>query len=87
MKVTLLDLQSEYVELRDEILPALDGVCRDPVFVQSEEGEALESWKYQRSTANHQTSVICKMGVWSRRECDLVTSVTRALLCSFDASL
>jgi hypothetical protein len=41
----LLDLQSEYVELRDEILPALDGVCRDPVFVQSEEGEALESWK------------------------------------------
>jgi len=42
MKVPLLDLQSEYAELRDEILPALDRVCRNSSFVQGEEVEAFE---------------------------------------------
>ncbi len=42
MKVPLLDLKSEYAELRDEILPALDRVCRNSSFVQGEEVEAFE---------------------------------------------
>jgi dTDP-4-amino-4,6-dideoxygalactose transaminase len=42
MKVPLLDLQSEYAELRDEILSALDRVCRNSSFVQGEEVEAFE---------------------------------------------
>src|SRR5271168_2693805 len=42
MKIPLLDLQSEYAELRDEILPALDRVCRNSSFVQGEEVEAFE---------------------------------------------
>ncbi len=42
MKVPLLDLHSEYAELRDEILPALDRVCRNSSFVQGEEVEAFE---------------------------------------------
>jgi dTDP-4-amino-4,6-dideoxygalactose transaminase len=42
MKVPLLDLQSEYAELRDEVLPALDRVCRDSSFVQGAEVEAFE---------------------------------------------
>jgi dTDP-4-amino-4,6-dideoxygalactose transaminase len=42
MQVPLLDLQSEYAELRDEILPALDRVCRDSSFVQGPEVEAFE---------------------------------------------
>src|SRR5277367_5994003 len=42
MKVPLLDLRSEYAELRDEILPALDRVCRNSSFVQGEEVEAFE---------------------------------------------
>ena len=42
MKVPLLDLKSEYAELRDEILPALDRVCRNSSFVLGEEVEAFE---------------------------------------------
>jgi dTDP-4-amino-4,6-dideoxygalactose transaminase len=42
MKVPLLDLQSEYAELRDEVLPALDRVCRNSSFVQGPEVEAFE---------------------------------------------
>jgi len=42
MKVPLLDLQSEYAELRDEILPALDGVCKTATFVQGPEVEGFE---------------------------------------------
>ncbi|MGD0428628.1 MAG: DegT/DnrJ/EryC1/StrS family aminotransferase [Candidatus Acidiferrales bacterium] len=42
MKVPLLDLQSEYADLRDEVLPALDRVCRDSSFVQGPEVEAFE---------------------------------------------
>jgi dTDP-4-amino-4,6-dideoxygalactose transaminase len=42
MKVPLLDLQSEYAELRDEILPALDRVCKSAAFVQGPEVEAFE---------------------------------------------
>src|SRR6202142_412561 len=42
MKIPLLDLQSEYAELRDEILPSLDRVCRNSSFVQGEEVDAFE---------------------------------------------
>ena len=42
IKVPLLDLQSEYAELRDEILPALDRVCKAATFVQGPEVEAFE---------------------------------------------
>lgn len=42
MKVPLLDLQAEYAELRDEILPALERVCQHSAFVQGEEVEAFE---------------------------------------------
>src|SRR5271168_2231652 len=42
IKVPLLDLQSEYAELRDEILPALDRVCKTASFVQGPEVEAFE---------------------------------------------
>src|SRR6202167_1388307 len=42
MKVPLLDLKSEYAELRDEILPALDRVCQHAAFVLGEEVEAFE---------------------------------------------
>src|ERR1700691_1770780 len=42
MKIPLLDLQSEYAELRDEILPALDRVCKSATFVQGPEVEAFE---------------------------------------------
>jgi dTDP-4-amino-4,6-dideoxygalactose transaminase len=42
MKVPFLDLKSEYVELRDEILPALDRVCQASAFVQGPEVEAFE---------------------------------------------
>jgi dTDP-4-amino-4,6-dideoxygalactose transaminase len=42
MKVPLLDLKSEYAELRDEILPALDRVCRNSSFVLGEEVEDFE---------------------------------------------
>jgi dTDP-4-amino-4,6-dideoxygalactose transaminase len=42
MKVPLLDLQSEYAELRDEILPALDRVGESAAFVQGPEVEAFE---------------------------------------------
>jgi dTDP-4-amino-4,6-dideoxygalactose transaminase len=41
-KVPLLDLKSEYAELRDEILAALDRVCRNSSFVLGEEVEAFE---------------------------------------------
>ena len=42
MKVPLLDLKSEYTELRDEVLAALDRVCQTSTFVQGEEVEAFE---------------------------------------------
>jgi dTDP-4-amino-4,6-dideoxygalactose transaminase len=42
MKVPILDLKSEYAELRDEILAALDRVCRNSSFVVGEEVEAFE---------------------------------------------
>jgi dTDP-4-amino-4,6-dideoxygalactose transaminase len=42
MKVPLLDLKAEYAGLRDEILPALDRVCRNAAFVLGEEVEAFE---------------------------------------------
>ena len=42
MKVAVLDLKSEYAELRDEILAALDRVCQTSAFVQGEEVEAFE---------------------------------------------
>ena len=42
IKVPLLDLQSEYAELRDEILPALDRICKTAAFVQGPEVEAFE---------------------------------------------
>jgi dTDP-4-amino-4,6-dideoxygalactose transaminase len=42
MKVPILDLKCEYAELRDEILPALDHVCRESTFVQGPETEAFE---------------------------------------------
>src|ERR1700734_1632993 len=42
MKVPFLNLKSEYAELRDEILPALDRICRDSAFVQGPEVEAFE---------------------------------------------
>jgi dTDP-4-amino-4,6-dideoxygalactose transaminase len=43
MKVPLLDLKSEYTELRDEVLPALDRVCQTSAFVQGVEVEAFET--------------------------------------------
>ena len=42
MKVPLLDLKAEYARLRDEILPALDRVCKNAAFVLGEEVEAFE---------------------------------------------
>jgi len=42
MKVPLLDLKAEYAGFRDEILPALDRVCRNAAFVLGEEVEAFE---------------------------------------------
>jgi dTDP-4-amino-4,6-dideoxygalactose transaminase len=42
MKVPILDLKSEYAELRDEILAAIDRVCRNSSFVLGEEVEAFE---------------------------------------------
>lgn len=42
MKVPILDLKTEYAELRDEILAALDGVCQKSAFIVGEETEAFE---------------------------------------------
>ncbi len=42
MKVPIIDLKSEYAELRDEILAALDRVCQKSAFVLGEEVEAFE---------------------------------------------
>ena len=42
MKVPLLDLKSEYVGLRDEILPALDRTCQNSTFVEGPEVQAFE---------------------------------------------
>ncbi len=42
MKVPFLDLKAEYVELREEILPALDCVCRNACFVQGTQVQAFE---------------------------------------------
>src|SRR5271169_5286319 len=42
MKVPLLDLKSEYLGLREEILPALDRVCEKSAFVLGEEVELFE---------------------------------------------
>src|ERR1700741_1187451 len=43
MKVSLLDLKSEFHGLRDQILPALDRVCETSAFVLGEEVEQFES--------------------------------------------
>jgi len=42
MRVPILDLKSEYAEMRDEILAALDRVCQKSAFVLGEEVEAFE---------------------------------------------
>lgn len=42
MKVSVLDLKAEFEELRSEILPALERVCRNASFVLGEEVEAFE---------------------------------------------
>src|SRR3974390_992732 len=42
MKVPILDLKTEYGELREEILAALDRVCQKSAFVLGEEVEAFE---------------------------------------------
>ena len=42
MKVPVLDLKSEYAQLRDEILPVLDRVCQSSAFVLGPEVEAFE---------------------------------------------
>jgi dTDP-4-amino-4,6-dideoxygalactose transaminase len=42
MKVPFLDLKSEYAQLRDEILAALDRVCQRSAFVLGEEVEEFE---------------------------------------------
>ena len=42
MKVPLLDLKTEYAELRDEILSALDHVCQTSTFVEGPEVVAFE---------------------------------------------
>jgi dTDP-4-amino-4,6-dideoxygalactose transaminase len=42
LKVPVLDLRAEYVELRDEILPALERVCQNSSFVLGAEVEAFE---------------------------------------------
>jgi dTDP-4-amino-4,6-dideoxygalactose transaminase len=41
-KISLFDFQAEYAELREEILAALDGVCRKATFILGEEVEAFE---------------------------------------------
>jgi dTDP-4-amino-4,6-dideoxygalactose transaminase len=43
MKVPFLDLKAEYAELRGEILPALDRLCQNAVFVEGPEVEAFEN--------------------------------------------
>src|SRR5215471_4769791 len=42
MKVPLLDLKSEYAELREEILAAIDRVGRDAAFILGPETETFE---------------------------------------------
>src|SRR6202050_1909209 len=42
MKVPLQDFKTEYGELRDAILPALDRVCEKAAFILGEEVEAFE---------------------------------------------
>jgi len=42
MKVPFLDLKTEYAEMRDEILAAIDRVCQNSAFVLGEEVEAFE---------------------------------------------
>src|SRR6201987_3823726 len=42
MRVPLLDLRTEYQQLRDRILPALDHVCETSAFVLGEEVEQFE---------------------------------------------
>ena len=53
MKVPFLDLQAEYAELKDEILPALDRVCRRAAFVLGEEVEAFEKEFAEYCGAKH----------------------------------
>jgi len=42
MKIPFLDLKAEYAELRDEVLGAMDRVCRNSAFVLGEDVEAFE---------------------------------------------
>jgi dTDP-4-amino-4,6-dideoxygalactose transaminase len=53
MRVPLLDLKSEYEELRDEIRSALDRVCRTSSFVLGEEAEAFEREFAQFCSTKH----------------------------------
>ena len=71
MKVPLLDLKSEYAELRDEILPALDRICQESAFVQGPEVEAFE--KEFAAFCGTKHCVALSSG------CLLYTSVPRAL--------
>ena len=41
--VPYFDLKAEYASLRDEILPALDRVCRNASFILGEEVERFEN--------------------------------------------
>jgi dTDP-4-amino-4,6-dideoxygalactose transaminase len=52
-RVHLLDFQAEYSELRDEILTALDRVCRKSAFILGEEVEAFEREFADFSGAKH----------------------------------
>lgn len=52
-RVRLLDFQAEYSELRDEILAALDRVCRKSAFILGEEVEAFEREFADFSGAKH----------------------------------
>jgi dTDP-4-amino-4,6-dideoxygalactose transaminase len=53
VKIPLLDFQAEYAELREEILAALDGVCRKAAFILGEEVEAFEREFADFSGAKH----------------------------------
>lgn len=64
MKVPLLDLRHEYVELREEILAAIDRVGREAAFILGRETEAFE----------HEFAAFCEA-----KHCIAVSSGTAAL--------
>src|SRR3984885_16267304 len=51
--VPYFDLKAEYASLRDEILPALDRVCRNASFILGEEVERFESQFAQFCEVKH----------------------------------